>query len=177
MMLDPGKEYLTLDDPALVAQCEVDCYRSRGPGGQKKNKTSSAVRLRHLPTGLAVTATEERSQHVNKRRAIRRLRAAIALNVRTTVDLSTYTPSESLASCLTASATLSVGRRDRRYYPVVSEILDILTACGTRVREASKHVGVSTASLVGFFQRDPKLWERVNQLRTAADLRPLRVPR
>lgn len=175
-MLNAGDEYLMLDDAALIAQCEVDCYRSRGPGGQKKNKTSSAVRLRHQPTGLAVTAGEERSQHVNKRRAIRRLRAAIALNVRTAIDLDSYTPSESLASCLTANGPLSVGRRDRRYYPVVSEILDILAACDARVREASQHVGVSTASLVSFIQRDPKLWGRVNQLRAAAGVRPLRLP-
>ncbi len=168
-------EYLALDDRSLVAQCDVDCYRSRGPGGQKKNKTSSAVRLRHRPTGIAVTAGEERSQQVNKRRAIRRLRAAIALNVRRTVDLDRYARSELLESCITSDRTLCVGRRDRRYCPVVREVLDLLAACNAHVREAAKHVGVSTANLVKFFQRDPKLWERVNQMRAAAGVRPLRV--
>ncbi len=167
-------KYLTLEDRTLVSQCDVDHYRSRGPGGQKRNKTSSAVRLRHRPTGVAVTASEERSQHVNQRRAIRRLRASIALNVRTPIDVARYDPSELLSSCIVANGPLRVGRRDRRYYPAVCEVLDLLSACDARVREAAKYVGVSTASLVTFIRRDPKLWERVNQMRAAAGVSPLR---
>ena len=61
----PVVPYLTLEDHELLAQCHVDRYRSHGPGGQKRNKTSSAVRLRHRLTGLAVKAAEDRSQQVN----------------------------------------------------------------------------------------------------------------
>ena len=105
-------KFLTLEDQDLVAQCEVDHYRARGPGGQKKNKTRSAVRLRHRPTGVIVTANEERSQHINLTRAIRRLRQAIALNVRTEVDLERYSQSELLSSCLLPDGQLSVGLTD-----------------------------------------------------------------
>lgn len=174
MSKNAADNYLTLEDQALVSQCDVDHYRSRGPGGQKRNKTSSAVRLRHRPTGVAVTACEERSQHVNQRRAIRRLRASIALNVRTPIDVGCYDPSELLSSCIVAGRSLRVGRRDRRYYPAVCELLDILVACDTRVRDAAKYVGVSTASLVTFIRKDHKLWERVNQMRAAAGVSPLR---
>ena len=167
-------EYLTLDDQVLVAQCDVDRYRSRGPGGQKRNKTSSAVRLRHRPTGLIVTAVEQRSQHVNKRRAVHRLREAIALHVRKEIDIAGYLRSELLSSCVATDGRLHVGRRDRRYYAAVSEILDILAACGGRVRETAKSAGVSTAHLVKFIQSDPKLWERVDQMRAEAGVRPLR---
>src|SRR6476646_6588217 len=71
-----------LSDAQLLAQCAVDTYRASGPGGQKRNKTSSAVRLRHLPSGLIVIAEESRSQHENRARALRRLRQALYLKVR-----------------------------------------------------------------------------------------------
>jgi protein subunit release factor B len=50
-----------------------------GPGGQHRNKTASAVRLAHPPSGLAVTATERRSQAQNRGQALRRLRERLAL--------------------------------------------------------------------------------------------------
>lgn len=55
-----------------------DTYRSSGPGGQHRNKTDSAVRLTHLPSGTVVTATEERSQHLNRFTAWQRLEAKLA---------------------------------------------------------------------------------------------------
>src|SRR5207245_4483470 len=74
--------WTTLSDAQLLAQCDVDTYRASGPGGQKRNKTSSAVRLRHAPTGLIVIAEESRSQHENRARALRRLRQAFFLKMR-----------------------------------------------------------------------------------------------
>ena len=61
--------WAALSDDQLLAQCQVDTYRASGPGGQKRNKTSSAVRLRHPPSGLLVIAEESRSQHENRARA------------------------------------------------------------------------------------------------------------
>jgi hypothetical protein len=165
---------LALDDEGLIAQCEVDHYRASGPGGQKRNKTSSAVRLRHRPTGVAVVAVEDRSQHVNKRRAVRRLREAIALNVREPVDISRYRPSELLALCLGRDGSLQIGAKDPRRYQVIRELLDVLAACGMSVRDAAALVGMSTAQLVKLIQADDKLWARVNQLRAAAGIKPLR---
>jgi len=171
---DTADRYLLLDDQALVEQCSVDHYRSSGPGGQKRNKTSSAVRLRHHPTGLAVTAADDRSQKVNTVRAIRRLREAIALHVRAELGLERYLPSALLKSCITADGRLAVGQRNDRYYSAVREVLDVLAACGTRVSDAAERIGVSTAHLVKFIQEDPKIWERVNQMRAEAGVNPLR---
>lgn len=56
----------------------TETYRDTGPGGQHRNKTDSAVRLTHLPTGLVVTASEDRSQHKNRAVAWGRLEAAMA---------------------------------------------------------------------------------------------------
>jgi protein subunit release factor B len=57
----------------LARQCEITPYRSSGPGGQKKNKTASSVRVRHLPTGITRVATESRSQSRNRELALRRV--------------------------------------------------------------------------------------------------------
>ena len=69
---------LALPDAALLAECEETFFVGGGPGGQHRNKTESAVRLVHRPTGLTVTATERRSQLQNREAALERLRARLA---------------------------------------------------------------------------------------------------
>ena len=54
-------------------EIKIETMRASGPGGQHVNKTESAVRVTHLPTGLSVSAREERSQHANRRLALARL--------------------------------------------------------------------------------------------------------
>src|SRR3954447_23782362 len=76
----------TAGHEALLRQCRFEAFRGPGPGGQKRNKTSSAVRLTHLPTGLSAVAGESRSQHKNRERAVERLRHRLAVEVRRPVE-------------------------------------------------------------------------------------------
>src|SRR5262249_37738184 len=61
----------------LALDCDVVAYRSSGPGGQKKNKTESSVRVRHRPTGITRIATESRSQTRNRELALERVWAEL----------------------------------------------------------------------------------------------------
>lgn len=69
---------MSLDDDKLLAECEIQTYRSSGSGGQHVQKTDSAVRLIHLPTGIVVTCQQERSQLINKQICLEKLRKKLA---------------------------------------------------------------------------------------------------
>ncbi len=57
----------------IALESDITAYRSSGPGGQKKNKTESSVRVRHRPSGITRIATESRSQGRNRERALERV--------------------------------------------------------------------------------------------------------
>jgi hypothetical protein len=172
-------EWAALNDAALLAQCAVDTYRASGPGGQKRNKTSSAVRLRHLPTGLLVIAEESRSQHENKARALRRLRQALYLKLREELALSECTPTTlrartEVAAALGSDGRLRPARKAPHYWPAVGIVLDLLAALEGRVSEAADALGTTTANLADFLREDDKVWEQVNQTRSRFGHKPLR---
>jgi protein subunit release factor B len=80
-------------DADLLRECEVETFRASGPGGQHVNKTETAVRLKHMPSGLVITCREQRSQHQNKTLCLRKLRERVSqLNHRPASRIPTRVP-------------------------------------------------------------------------------------
>ena len=88
------KIVLPINDEDLLAECRVDSYRASGKGGQHVNVTDSAVRLTHIPTGIVVTSQKERSQVLNKKECLAKLRKKVEqLNYRKPPRIPTRKPS------------------------------------------------------------------------------------
>ena len=160
------------DDADLLADCDVDTYRASGPGGQKRNKTESAVRLRHRPSGLSVIAEESRSQAENRARALKRLREALALRLRRPVAEEGVPAA--IQACIDNHGRLSVGRRDARYLPAAASVLDLLVALRGSVADSASRLGITTGNLSAFLTGDDALLAEANRIRAGFGLKPLR---
>jgi hypothetical protein len=157
-------------EAALLEQCDEDRYRASGPGGQHRNKTDSAVRLRHRATGVIVTGTETRSRHQNRARALRRLQAALAFRCRQPID-----PDQLPAPLREWLADSNRELRPKRpeFLPVAASLLDLLEFHGGRTAESAACLGVGTAQFVRWLETSPESWQAAQEIRQRFGLRPL----
>lgn len=161
---------LSRSDAELLGECEVHTYRASGPGGQKRNKTSSAVRLHHQPSKLIAKAEESRSQHQNKAKALRRLREMLAISVR-------LPPPERITwpeNVQVVDRQLKVNPKNPSLCHVLGLVLDVLAASNGRLSDAAEKLGLTSSSLSRFLLKHPKAWIEANRIRAECDLPPLR---
>ena len=172
--------WLTLSDDELLAQCRFERFRVSGPGGQHRNKTDSAVRLTHQPTGVVGFASERRSQHQNRTAALARLRRNIALEIRSPLQLDLYHPPPALQRILPRSIPAEtprkerVGSRHREFWTGVGPLLDLFDAAAASTADCASMLGCSSNQLTKLFASEPHLWAAANTIRGRHGLNPLR---
>ena len=159
---------LKLDDDALLRLCRQETYRASGPGGQHRNTTDSAVRLTVLDGAVTASCADHRSQHRNRSEALRRLRTALAIEVRVPVPPGSGTEAW--------EGSWKLGRKDRRYAEFLAHVLDVMEHNDWAVGHSAEALGISTGKLVRVLAHDPSAWNVVNQSRRTLGLVNLRRP-
>ncbi len=161
-----------LSDEELLAECELQFLRRSGPGGQHRNKTETAVLLRHAKTGLSAEANERRSQADNRSVALFRLRLCMAVQFRCPVELDT--PPSRLWGGRLSNQRLSVASTHTDFPRILAEALDRLCANEYRLDDAAKQLHVTSSQLVKLFKQHVPALVLVNRERQARNLGPLR---
>jgi hypothetical protein len=159
-----------LEPAKLLEECDVRHVVRGGPGGQHRNKTASAVILKHVPTSVVAEAGERRDQSVNLRRALFRLRVQLALDVRSTRS---GVPS-ALWTSRCVGGRLSVGSRHDDFPRLLAEALDVIVQSNDDVRLSAEKLGCSPTQLVKLLAVDPRGLAWLNGRRANRGLKPLR---
>ncbi len=177
-------QWLLCDETALLKNCRVDTYKSHGPGGQRKNKVETAIRLVHEPSGISAQGQQTRSQARNKTLALRNLRMHIACTCRLPQDLAHLAIPDEIAECFQRSARpgsaghvklrLSLPSGNRCFWPVAAFVLDVFDAAEGQLSRASRALGISTANLAAFLRNHRHLLAAAQAIRKANGHTPLR---
>lgn len=167
-----GRSVRFLSDVDLLAQCRVDVYRGSGSGGQKRNKTSNAVRLAHGPTGILATATEARSLAENRLWALRRLKIKLAAELREPIDLARFQPPDWFLS-IRQGTSVATSHRHPFYAAAAGLALDLLQATGGNPAAVAANLGVSTTAVIKLLSAETAFWAAAAHIRAAMGLEPL----
>ncbi len=162
-----------LDIEKLLKDCTFTTGRTRGPGGQHRNKVETAVWVTHEPTGCRAHGTESRSQARNKSIATKRLRIRLALYHRGLVPIPGYKPSPLLQSRI-QRGKIVVSSKHVDFAAVVSEVLDLLHELQGDVKKASEYLNVTSTQIVKFLKNNRKAFTILNDIRKENNLHPLK---
>ena len=151
-----------LPNEKLLKKCEVTFGRASGPGGQHRNKVETAVTIIHTATKTKASASERRSQIQNRGEATRRLRMALARDVRTRVDRERHRPSE-LWEKRRQGKQISVNPEHTDYPALLAEALDVVYARKFDVAGSAGVLGISMSQLAKLMRHDKRSFSLINQ--------------
>jgi hypothetical protein len=155
--------WLRMADAALLRECTEERYKSGGPGGQRRNKVETALRVRHNPTGVIAKAEESRYLHSNRAYAARRVREKIAIEVRSPFDVDAPELPPELIAQRGEKGRLAISQKNPAYPLIVAVALDALAAAGGSFAKAAKPLGVTTSQLLKLLQSDAEVWRHVDE--------------
>ncbi|MEZ6091735.1 MAG: peptide chain release factor-like protein [Pirellulaceae bacterium] len=158
-----------LSDELLIGQCQVTFTRRGGPGGQHRNKVSSAVVLKHLPTDLIAEASERRSQAENRNMALSRLRIELALHVRQDVTSEVV----SLVSQYGGSP-FRVSSGNHSFAIVLTDVLNRVLSADGELQSAAEFWRTTPSQIIRFLKQEPRAFAIVNQKRSDCNVHQLK---
>ena len=161
-----------LSAEAILSQCEIRFVRRSGPGGQHRNKVSTGVVLRHLPTGVVAEASERRSQAENRSVALVRLRIKLATDVR--VPWHAERQCSELWRSRCHGGRINIGERHANFPAILAEALDALAGGNFCPSTAARRLGCTSSQLVRLLKKSPRAFQQVNERRAAQGLAALK---
>jgi hypothetical protein len=167
--------FLRLDEKLFIRQCRVETYAASGPGGQKRNRTYSAVRITHFETDISAIAEESRSQTENKLKALKRVKIAIALNIRKDQTSSLFKMPDEIADIFRIDRPLQINRKNPLYPLFCATVLDSIYLAQGSISSASKILNTTTGKLNKVLSRDKDFFCAANRLRDHFHLKPLKI--
>ena len=159
----PRDKYLQTTDSELSAICHITCAMGSGPGGQKRNKTATAVKAVLPELGLSAADCTERSQFRNRANALKKLRMQIALKFRVFPAL----PPNPMECSMNSPA----------YALFAAHLLDVLAENSFDHKQAANICGISPSALLKKLYRDQDLWNFFQNNRKELALPSLHPPK
>ncbi len=173
-----------LAEETLIAQCRMSQLRRSGPGGQHRNKVSTAIQWLHEPTGITAEASESRDQNRNRRDSLARLRIRMAIRLRSAMTATDATdvgdrsltadPRSNQLRELGQSRRLKVSAGNEDYPAILALALDDLHRAGGQPSLVGPLWNASTTAVVSLVAVWPAALQEVNRWREHHSRGPLR---
>ena len=171
---DGAYPFITIGDKEFARSCRLEFYMASGPGGQKRNRTYSAVRATHKRTTVSAVAEESRSQTDNKEKALKRLKKKIALHVRKDFSATGFKVHPEAAELFLREGIKKINSKNRLYPLYCAVLLDSIYASKGKLSEASEMLNSSTGKMNKVISSDKDIFNAVNRLRSSFGLNSLR---